>query len=648
MKKKKLTVAELLFSIRNEDGAKVVRVLGMKIRMKSRMQRMRESIRVLEDKLRQHEALLRYQKQIMKIVQLHMLPSINREAVNAEVEQLRRIGINTEEERNIKVIVSLTSYPKRMYDIHLCLYSLLTQSFKPDAIVLWLAREQFPNGLEDVPQKVLNLQQWGVTIKWCEDYRSYKKLIPAIIEYPNDIIVTADDDLFYASDWLLVLWKNYLKSNRRSLIAHRCHKVAMQGGKIQPYSRWWKCIDDYSIAFSNFPTNGGGTLFPPETLHDDVKDYELASALCPSGDDIWIWGMAVRKGTMIQVVDSPHIIRYTNTAREVNLNDDGTLFQINREENDFQIARLCEQFPEIKENILKERQDTLRVSVIVPVYNAAATLRKCLDSLVAQTLDKIEVICVNDGSTDASERIMRGYAAKYANIQILTQPNKGAAAARNVGIQNASGDYIAFVDSDDYISSDYLELLYKSATRAHAEIAATDQVIICEKNKAGRRKDVGISPDTELITTIEDKGKIIITTGVSCNKIYKRDFLNRNKIYYPELNCTGEDNYFTAFAMLYAKRIGVNHEATYYYVMHETSQTHVRKLRKDFAIIDFYKRIELRILGLQIDDIGKRTWLHIINERKKKDYHELCKLLEEEDRILFRAKADEHLSVRYL
>lgn len=652
MKEKKISIAEQLLSVRNEAGKKTIRILGLKIKMKSRMQKMRESIRVLEEKIKQNETrmipLQQHQEQILKIVQMHTIPSINRDAINCEVEQLRQVGINMEEERKNKVIVSLTSYPKRMYDIHLCLYSLLTQSFKPDAVILWLAREQFPNGLDDVPQKVLNLQQWGLTIKWCADYRSYKKLIPSLQEYPNDIIVTADDDLFYEPDWLFVLWHNYLKSDRKSLIAHRSHKVLMQDGIIQPYSHWRKCVDDCSRSYYNFSTNGGGTLFPPNSLHNDVKNYELSAKYCPLGDDIWIWGMAVRKGTKIQIVDTPHRIRYVNAAREVNMNDDGTLFQSNKTGNDEQIRDLCNAYPSIKQSLIKETEEKLKVSVVVPVYNAAADLKNCLDTLLNQTLDKFEIVCVNDGSTDESESILNEYAAKHSNIRIINQVNQGSAAARNTGIRNAEGDYISFVDSDDVISKNFLESLYNAAIEAHAEVAVTDQVIICHMDGARRKKDMGIPSDGKLITSIDDKGKIVIATGATWNKVYKRDYLYKYDICFPEVKCTGEDNYFTTFALLHAKRIAVTHDAVYEYIMRSNSQTNVKKSRKDFVMIDFYKKIENRILGLRLDDIRKRAWLRIINERKKRDYNALHRDMADAYKEEFRKLANEHIAEVYL
>ena len=121
---------------------------------------------------------------------------INKDKLSKKILKFHRWGINNEK-RNKRIVVSLTSFPERMEDIHFGLYSLLNQSLKPDLVVLWLAKSQFPNFEKDLPQTVLSLKENGLTIKWCEDLHSYKKLLPSLESYPNDIIVTADDDIYY-------------------------------------------------------------------------------------------------------------------------------------------------------------------------------------------------------------------------------------------------------------------------------------------------------------------------------------------------------------------------------------------------------------------------------------------------------------------
>jgi len=111
-----------------------------------------------------------------------------------------------------------------------------------------------------------------------------------------------------------------------------------------------------------------------------------------------------------------------------------------------------------------------KVSAIVPVYNVEMYLEECLDSIVKQTFNDIEIILVNDGSTDRSPEIMKLYASKDSRITVLNQPNSGVSAARNTGIEHASGEYILFVDSDDMIVPDAIEKLYRKADETGAEL----------------------------------------------------------------------------------------------------------------------------------------------------------------------------------
>ena len=101
-----------------------------------------------------------------------------------------------------------------------------------------------------------------------------------------------------------------------------------------------------------------------------------------------------------------------------------------------------------------------KISVIIPVYNVEKYLRECLDSIVNQTFKDIEIICVDDGSTDKSLEILREYEQKDKRIIVISQPNKGVSTARNIGMQQATGKYMMFVDSDDYITQNACELIY--------------------------------------------------------------------------------------------------------------------------------------------------------------------------------------------
>ena len=116
----------------------------------------------------------------------------------------------------------------------------------------------------------------------------------------------------------------------------------------------------------------------------------------------------------------------------------------------------------------------MKVSIIVPVYNVESYLDKCLNSLVNQTLKDIEIIVINDGSTDNSQKIIDKYSKKYKNIINITKENGGVSEARNLGLEKASGEYIGFLDSDDWIEPDMYELMYQKAKTENFDIVACD------------------------------------------------------------------------------------------------------------------------------------------------------------------------------
>ena len=118
----------------------------------------------------------------------------------------------------------------------------------------------------------------------------------------------------------------------------------------------------------------------------------------------------------------------------------------------------------------------MKVSVIVPVYNVEKYIKKCLNSLVNQTLDEVEIVVVNDGSPDNSQKIIDEYTKKYKNIKSYVKENGGLSDARNYGIKRATGKYISFVDSDDYIRKDMLEKMYNYAIQKNFDVVVCDSI----------------------------------------------------------------------------------------------------------------------------------------------------------------------------
>ena len=289
--------------------------------------------------------------------QIHQPKAINKILLKPKIEKYDYQGV-TDKKRNPKVIVSLTSYPKRINDIQYTLFSIFNQSFKPDKIILWLAEEEFPKKEMDIPRSILNFKKLGLEIKWCENIKSYKKLIPSLKEYPNDIIVTADDDIFYPKDWLKKLYDNYLEYPE-CIIGQRARKMCFDdNGEIDSYNNWKMIENEEYPSFLNFLTGAGGSLYPPNSLNQQVFDKELFESLCPTGDDIWFWGMAVINKTKFRIMsDNLALLTYVSPAQEVGLlGNNDTLWHINSQgKNDDYIKKVIEKFPEINEIIKEER-----------------------------------------------------------------------------------------------------------------------------------------------------------------------------------------------------------------------------------------------------------------------------------------------------
>lgn len=169
-----------------------------------------------------------------------------------------------------------------------------------------------------------------------------------------------------------------------------------------------------------------------------------------------------------------------------------------------------------------------KVSVIIPIYNVEKYLRRCLNSIVNQTLSDIEIICINDGSTDNSLEILQEYAQKDERIVIINQQNEGVSRARNYGINIAKGEYIGFLDSDDYIDYNFYEKLYEAAKRTNAEIA-------CASIYWNRYKDYMLKIKKEKLCKKPSSKYIAAALPACCyvwNKIYKTSKIKEHNCYF--------------------------------------------------------------------------------------------------------------------
>lgn len=210
---------------------------------------------------------------------------------------------------------------------------------------------------------------------------------------------------------------------------------------------------------------------------------------------------------------------------------------------------------------MSENQGKIKVSVIVPVYNAQDYLEQCIVSILAQTLQEIEVICVDDSSTDRSLEILKKYEKEDSRVRVLTQPNSGAGAARNRGLSQASGEYLSFLDADDFFEPDMLELAYAKAKEDRADMVVfksdqyhTDSDQFVQVAWTLREKE--IPPYTPFNHRQMTDNIFKVFVGWAWDKLFSREFVEKHHLTFQEQR-TSNDLLFVFSAVALAKRITI-------------------------------------------------------------------------------------------
>ncbi len=247
---------------------------------------------------------------IILVNQLHISRKIKYEVVSDRLLQSSLFDKESIVDSNASknLVVSLTTYNIRIHQVHLVIESIAKQSLKPTHLILWLDEKEFSE--ETIPEILKRQRERGLEIRFCQDYKSYKKLIPTLELYPNDDIVTIDDDILYPYYFLERLVKES-RTYPKTVISYRAHKVSYSAtGGLLPYKSWDRCTRNEEASFDIFPTGIGGILYPNGSLHEDCNDYELASRLAPKGDDIWFKAMTLRNGYKSKIVSGKIDFKY--------------------------------------------------------------------------------------------------------------------------------------------------------------------------------------------------------------------------------------------------------------------------------------------------------------------------------------------------
>lgn len=271
-------------------------------------------------------------------------------------------------------------------------------------------------------------------------------------------------------------------------------------------------------------------------------------------------------------------------------------------------------------------------SIIIPVFNVEKYLRDCLDSVIHQTYSEWEAICVNDGSTDGSAGIMEEYAEKDSRIRIVSQANAGTAAARNTGIKEAAGDYIFFLDSDDWLAPDALRLI---STRLNQED------ILCFNGKRYFESTESYNRADSLIEKSYQQGMDYYNENALMPRdfafvcvvlrVYNRAFLMSNGLYFDE-DVSFEDNLWVPIVLYHAKTVTVISDVLYYYRIRKGSKMGQVSLERKKDMLKVANRLAaffIPIHGFDKTTIYRAITHHyqaVLTKVSAHERKELCKL----------------------
>ena len=242
-----------------------------------------------------------------------------------------------------RIIVSLTSFPARISRIWLVIESILRQTQKPDKVILWLSKKQFPS-FDLLPKKLMDQRKRGLEIRLVDaDIGSHKKYYYTLREFPNDYLLTIDDDIFYRSTMVEDL-SNYSYRYPLSVISQDSKKILWIEDRLESYSRWSILKEETSPNLLSFFGSGAGTLFPPFAMDSEVLNLNLFMSLTPIADDIWLNAMCRLKRTM-----TTKTLYFTNQL-PVLFSSNLTLDSLNNgmKQNDIQLLAIREYFIKIR------------------------------------------------------------------------------------------------------------------------------------------------------------------------------------------------------------------------------------------------------------------------------------------------------------
>lgn len=236
-------------------------------------------------------------------------------------------------------VVSLTTYGERIFNVALTIESIMQQSYKANRIILWLDEEEFDD--ESLPWSIVNLRRRGLEVKYCKNYKSYKKLIPLLLEGVYLPVVTIDDDILYPYNFLERFFYEYNK-NPEVVLCYRAHKITFSPlNKIKQYKDWSFDYKKDDERFDLLPTGNFGILYPLNSLSKEVLNIDAFTELAPQADDLWFKLMTLSNNKKCKVIKRLNM-SFVDNSLDCSTNLSST--NVDQGGNDIQILNLDKKY----------------------------------------------------------------------------------------------------------------------------------------------------------------------------------------------------------------------------------------------------------------------------------------------------------------
>lgn len=411
-----------------------------------------------------------------------------------------------------KIIASLTTYGTRIFTVHLTIKTILNQTKKADAIILWLAEDEF--NLDNIPRTLQDMKKLGIEIGFCKDIKSYKKLIPTLKKYPNDIIITFDDDAYYKKDVIEKLVMSYDKYPK-SIHCLRGHKIIFDENMMPvSYNQWESFTQDFIPGYDIFPTGLGGVLYPPNCFYKDIVKEELFMKLAPQGDDIWFKIMGLLNGYTSRVVEQENNFYAKVTLIEGT--QDTALWNKNKNEesgNNLQLKNICDYYKKSFnfKNLFSEKDsietyffnEIPKQISVVNEFNNSCVLKISKQALLAIFQGKLKLRILNIGSKDIINNCNIFIKSIAGNINL------------SVGEDNVT---VVFEENS---KGNYNFMLWKNSKVVIGKNTTSNGIkVICDNSEFICGNDCMFSSDI-LIQSSDQHGIVDISNKVIINNIYK-------------------------------------------------------------------------------------------------------------------------------